>query len=111
MSYYSTPNEPAFDQCAAHGCDIDVAHGEEIYHCQHEDCLNKKLCVGCVFTCADCSEDFCERHTVDLKRGEGPGALIVCFRCERKRQEPRAPRLHPLFEQILKPFVTPKEAA
>jgi hypothetical protein len=87
MSRYSTPNEHA--KCQAHGCAIDLAHGEEILTCQHDGCLHSKICIGCVFTCADCSEDFCEKHTLDLLNGEGPGALIVCLACLKQRQEPK----------------------
>jgi hypothetical protein len=112
MGYYTTPNEPAYDHCSAHGCDIDVERGEEVYHCRHEDCRSKKLCIGCLFTCTDCGADFCEHHVVDLFAGEGPGAEYVCFPCKKLRDEPKGPpRLHPLFEQILKPFLNPKEAA
>lgn len=88
MSYYSTPNEPAYAKCQAHGCDIDLAHGEEILTCQHDGCSDSKICIGCTFTCNDCGEDFCEKHTVDLKKGEGPGALIVCLGCQKRRREP-----------------------
>ena len=111
MSYYFTAPDPMTAKCQAHGCEIDLAHGEEIYTCRHDGCFSSKICIGCLFTCLDCSEDFCEEHVVDLLAGEGPGAEYVCYACQKKRQEPRTPRLHPLFEQILKPFSPPKEAA
>jgi hypothetical protein len=109
---YSGPRELPL-VCSARRCAIDTELGEESYACEAEECEQARLCIGCVWTCNDCSGDFCESHIQDAHaHDDQAGTCYVCLACLAKRRAAAAPRLHPLFEQILKPFTTPpKEAA
>jgi hypothetical protein len=58
--YPSAPREGRFYRCQAHGCEI--ASEADIYRCAAPDCPHERLCVGCIWQCDGCGEDFCERH-------------------------------------------------
>jgi hypothetical protein len=105
---YSGPRELPL-LCSARECEILDA---TTYVCQAKGCEQARLCVGCTWTCNDCNEDFCEAHIRDAnEHDDQAGTCYVCLECLAKRRAAAAPRLHPVFEQILKPFAPPQEAA
>lgn len=64
-----------------------VDHRDEIYACRQKACGKDDLCIGCVWTCADCGEDFCESHIRDLADDGARFSVFVCAACDLKREE------------------------
>jgi DNA-directed RNA polymerase subunit RPC12/RpoP len=54
--------------------------------------MKERLCIGCVWTCADCGDDLCEDHVIDLKDTEEPTrySVYVCHPCNARRNERKA---------------------
>jgi hypothetical protein len=73
---------------ACHDCGAALHHGEKTFRCTHETCERELLCEGCVWPCADCSEDFCERHITDATPDSLTEQTFVCGACLRKRRDP-----------------------
>jgi hypothetical protein len=85
--YPSAPREAAHWRCQAHGCEI--YEEQEIYCCTAKGCGEALLCVGCIWQCADCGEDFCEAHIVDATK-TAPFTTYVCHACLELRYETQA---------------------
>lgn len=80
--YPSAPTE--YSLKCSHGCGI---HDGQVYACQAKACDHDSLCVGHVWQCADCQEDFCESHIVDLNDVAGARySVFVCGGCHERRQ-------------------------
>jgi hypothetical protein len=89
MMKMSTPREPEHDHCSAQGCTI--CPNEKSYECQAKACAQDHLCVGCVFQCADCEDDFCEHHILDLSAdGATRYSIYLCQPCAEGRREREA---------------------
>jgi hypothetical protein len=78
---------PCIERCTQCQSAIDPRDGK--FACSHKACDADKLCIGCIWQCADCQQDFCESHIVDLK--DQPEAsrysLYLCHPCLNRRRE------------------------
>jgi hypothetical protein len=94
MDYPSAPREPL--AACTKGCQL---LGDcKLYSCTQKACGAEGLCIGCIWQCADCQDDFCEQHIVDLNEsGETRWSVYVCERCFAVRRDKAAAtpaRLH-----------------
>lgn len=72
------PREPAHDRCE-NGC---RKADNETFACREKACPKDHLCEGCIWVCADCSEDFCEQHITDLMEvSDSPFQTFLCAAC------------------------------
>lgn len=73
-------------------CGCKIYRGQEVFTCHAKACTKERLCIGCVWTCADCGDDLCEDHVIDLKDAEEPTrySVYVCYPCQARRQERKA---------------------
>lgn len=75
---------PFDDLTCAHGC----TGNDELYSCCAKACGRHSLCAGHAWQCADCQDDFCESHIVDLNEVAGARySIYVCETCLRRRLE------------------------
>jgi len=63
---------------------------EESYCCSAKGCYTDDICVGCIFTCADCSADFCREHVTLIDCPPGRFATALCAPCLLAREETAA---------------------
>jgi hypothetical protein len=100
----AAPREANVDHCD-NGC---VKETNDTYACRAKACGKDHLCSDCTWSCADCSEEFCEEHSTELEED-----VYVCGACLLKRNEtPRQPieLSHLLTDADLLGF-PPEEAA
>ena len=72
------------------GCETHISENER-YVCAHETCGKENLCVGCIWQCADCAEDFCERHIAEATP-DANYQTYVCVACLKTREERESER-------------------
>lgn len=62
------------------GCGCDIPHDEETYDCA--GCHKTDVCVGCVWQCAACGQDFCESCIgADLAGKMTRSSVFICQKC------------------------------
>lgn len=72
-------------------CGCKIHRGEETFACNAKACPKETLCIGCVWQCADCQEDFCESHIADLKDTTSERySVYACLPCQARRNERKA---------------------
>ncbi len=60
---FSGPPE-ATSQTCPNGCGMGLR--EDSYECKAKACKKDNLCVGCVYTCAVCADEFCFDDVKDV---------------------------------------------
>lgn len=71
-------------QSCTSGCEMTPR--AKSYECRAKACKKDNLCIGCVYTCADCEEDYCFDHVLDINPKSAPDAIYVCLPCRARRQ-------------------------
>jgi hypothetical protein len=85
----AAPREPEHPTC---GNGHDVDYKDEVFACEAKACSHDQLCIGCVWSCADCSGDFCEAHIRITAEAH------LCAPCLAKRLKKPVAAVEPLKE-------------
>ncbi len=78
------PNERNYLTC--NRCTEIAPRGGEWFQCATEGCKNDVLCIGCIYQCGVCEDDFCRRHIVEIPDSRG-FARYECETCHSKQAE------------------------
>jgi hypothetical protein len=86
LDYPSAPREPL--AACTRGCEL---LGDcQLYRCTQKACGQEELCVGCIWQCADCGDDFCEDHIENIAPDGARYALYLCRSCRATELEEAA---------------------
>ena len=84
MSYYSKPpvdpREWPCDLCREYIRDLN-----ETYFCTADHCRNSQVCVGCIYECGTCGENFCKTHIHEHSLEDGTHLGYACHECTVRR--------------------------
>lgn len=60
------------------GCRVDST--VETFSCSAKGCGKEDLCIGCIWQCFKCNQDFCEQDIVDIGSND-LGSVYCCQEC------------------------------